>query len=111
MLRRNSRSASSKGPLRSSKASPSETLLTTSAVVKWDGLSFGESVDLRRAMSPFSLFLSSFSGVQRLRKILGYVRPGRIVAVHPPKREKKECLWAAFGGALKLGQPSRGVVT
>ena len=31
-----------------------------------------ESDDLRHAMSPFSLFLSSFSGAQR---ILGYVRP------------------------------------
>ena len=49
-----------------------------------------ESDDLRHAMSPFFLFLSSFSGVQR---ILGYVRPRRIVAVHPLKnREKKEQL-------------------
>ena len=39
-----------------------------------------ESDDLRHAMSPFSLFLSSFSGTQR---ILGYVRPWRIVAVRP----------------------------
>ena len=45
-----------------------------------------ESDDLRQAMSPFSLFLSSFSGVQR---ILGYVRPRRIVAVHPPKSGKR----------------------
>ena len=84
----NSGSASSEGPwgpLRSSKPSPSET----SAVVKWDGLVFEafpgrftrcftltsrESDDLRHAMSLFSLFLSSFSIVQR---ILGYVRPPR----------------------------------
>ena len=41
-----------------------------------------KSDDLRHAMSPFSLCLSSFSGAQR---ILGYVRPRKIVAVHPPK--------------------------
>ena len=53
-------------------------------------------------MSPFSL--SSFWGVQR---ILGYVRPRRIVAVHPPKRGKRRPhLWVAFGGAFELGQPS-----
>ena len=51
-----------------------------------------ESDDLRHAMSPFSLFLSSFSGVQR---ILGYVRPRRIVVLHPPKTEE-----GAFGGAF-----------
>ena len=40
-----------------------------------------ESDDLRRAMSPFSLFLSSFSPAQR---ILGYVRPRK-----NKNREKK----------------------
>ena len=60
-----------------------------------------ESDDLRHTMSPFSLFLSPFSGTQR---ILGYVRPRRVVAVHPPKRGKrKPHLWAAFGGAFRLG--------
>ena len=46
-----------------------------------------ENGNLRHAMSPFSLFLSSFLGAQR---ILGYVRSWRIVAVHPPKRGKDE---------------------
>ena len=84
-----------------------EFLLTSSAAVKCDGLVFGafpgcvtrcftltsrflpqarESDDLRQAMSPFSLFLSSFSGAQR---ILGCVRPRRIVAVRPPKTGKR----------------------
>ena len=50
-----------------------------------------ESDDLRHATSPFSLFLYSFSGAQR---ILGYVRPRRIVAVRPPKRWKRRMhLW------------------
>ena len=65
-----------------------------------------ESDNLRHAMSLFSLFLS-FSGAQR---ISGYVRPQRIVAVHPPKTVKPH-FWAAFGGAVRLGQPLRGVVT
>ena len=38
-------------------------------------------------MLPFSVFLSSFSGAQR---ILGYVRPRTIVLVHPPKKGGKE---------------------
>ena len=50
-----------------------------------------ESDDLRHAMSPFSLFLSSLSDAQR---ILGYVRAPRIVAVHHPKRGKEK---ATFG--------------
>ena len=41
-----------------------------------------ESDNLNHVMSPFSLFLCSFSGTQR---ILEYVKPWRIVAVHPPK--------------------------
>ena len=56
-------------PLRSSKASPSELIWMVRTI---------ERDDLRHAMSPFSLFLSSFSGRRRL---LGYVRPQRIVAV------------------------------
>ena len=43
-------------------------------------------------MSQFSLFLSSFSGVQR---ILGYVRPRGFLAQHPPETEKE----GASGGA------------
>ena len=67
-----------------------------------------ESDDLCHVMSPFSLFLSSFLGAQR---ILGYVSPRRIVAVHPPRRGRRKAhLWAAFGGAFELGQPARGVV-
>ena len=61
-----------------------------------------KSDNLHHVMSPFSLFLSSFSGMQR---ILGYVR--RIVAVHPQKQGKE----GATGGAFRLGQPSRRVVT
>ena len=53
-----------------------------------------ESDNLRHAMSQFSLFLSSFSGAQR---ILGYVRPRRIVAVHPPKTEKRR--------SIRIGTP------
>ena len=49
-----------------------------------------ESDYLRYAMSPFSLFLSSFSGTQR---ILGYVRPRRIVAVRSPKTRKRRSTW------------------
>ena len=52
-----------------------------------------ESDDLRHAMSPFSLLLSSFSGTQR---ILGYVRPRRIVAVHPPKTGKRRNIWRSL---------------
>ena len=67
-----------------------------------------ESDDLHQAISPISIFLSSFLGVQRT---LGYVRPRRIVAVHRPKREERwPHLWAASGGTLDLAQPLRGVV-
>ena len=46
------------------------------------------------------VWLSSFLGAQR---ILGYVRPRRIVVVHPPKTGKRRPhLWAAFGGAFEL---------
>ena len=51
-----------------------------------------ESDDLHHAMSPFSLFLSSFSGAQR---ILGYVRPWRIVVVDPPKT-KRRSIWRSL---------------
>ena len=68
-----------------------------------------ESDDIRHKMLPFSLFRSSFSGAQR---ILGYVRPRRIAAAPPPKRGKRrQNLWAAFGGAFKLGQTWHSVVT
>ena len=46
-----------------------------------------KSDDLRHAMSPFSLFLW---------RILGYVRPRRIVAVHPPKRGKRRSIWKSL---------------
>ena len=49
-----------------------------------------ESDDLRHAMSPFSLFLSSFLGARILQK------------------DVKE---GAFGGTVELGQPSRGTLT
>ena len=52
-----------------------------------------ESDDRRHAMSPFSLVLSSFSGTQR---ILGYVRPQRIVAVHPPNTGKRRSIWKSL---------------
>ena len=60
--------------------------------------------NLYHAMSPFSLFLSSLSVAQR---ILGYVRPRRVVAVHPPKRGKRRPhLWVAFwGGATGVRAP------
>ena len=62
-----------------------------------DVLPLRHDFDLRHAMLPFSLFLSSFSGVQR---IMGYVRPRRIVA-SSKNGEKKE----------HLEEPSHGVVT
>ena len=46
-----------------------------------------ESDDLRHAMSPFSLLLSSFSGAQR---ILGYMRPWKTVAVGSSRNREKE---------------------
>ena len=81
-----------------------EVLNLVNLVVKCDGLAFGafpgcvtisaaqarESDDLHHAMSPFSLFLSYFSGTQR---ILGYVRPRRIVAAHPPKTWRRRSIW------------------
>ena len=68
-----------------------------------------ESDDLHHTVSPFSIFLSSFLGTQR---ILGYVRPQRTVAVHLPKRgQRRPHLWGAFGGAFELGQSSRNIVT
>ena len=51
-----------------------------------------ESDDLHHPMSPFSLFLSAFSGAHI---ILGYVRPRRIVAVRPPETGEE----GASGGA------------
>ena len=89
------------------KPSPAETSLTASAFVKWDGPAFGalpgcvtrcftllrSSDDLRHAISPFSLFLSTFSGMQR---ILGYVRSWRIVAVHPPKTGERRSIWRSL---------------
>ena len=48
-----------------------------------------KSDDLRHAMSPFSLFLSSFLGAHR---ILGYVRPWRVIAVYTTKRGKRSGL-------------------
>ena len=52
-----------------------------------------ESDDLRHTMSPLTLFLSSFLGVQR---ILGYVRPRRIAAVHPPKTGRRRSIWRSL---------------
>ena len=91
-------------------------MLTASNVVKWGGLAFGalpgrvagcftltsRFLPARSAkvtiyatqISPFSFFLSSFVGEQG---ILGYGRPRRIVAVHPPQRGKKK---AAFVGCI-----------
>ena len=60
-----------------------------------------ESDNLRQAMLSFSLFLSSFSGVQR---ILGYVRPWRIVAVHPPKRGKRRSIWRSLWNGTASAQ-------
>ena len=50
----------------------------------------------RDVVSPVSLFLSSFSGAQR---IFGYVRPRRIVVVRPPKRGKRRSI---CGTAFRL---------
>ena len=106
-------------------------MLTASTVVKWDGLAFGAfpgcvtrcftftsrflphrpakvTIYAPRCHHFLSFFLL-FSGVKR---ISGYVRPQKIVAIHPLKRGKRRPhLWAALGGAFGLGQPSCGVVT
>ena len=100
-----------------------KTSKTLSTFVKWDGLAFSafagcvtsccpypyitifaththESDNLRHAMLPLLFFISSFSGVQN---ILGYGRPRRIVAVHPPETgERRPHLWGAFGGAFEI---------
>ena len=52
-----------------------------------------EGDDLHHAMSPFSLFLSPFSGAQRL---LGYVRPQRIIEVCPSKTGKRRSIWRSL---------------
>ena len=77
-----------------------ETLLTVSTVVKRDSLVFGalpgcvtrcftltsrESDYVKRCW-PFFVFLTSFSGAQR---ILGYGRWWRMVVVHPPQGGKR----------------------
>ena len=98
-----------------------ETLLTSSAVVKWDSLAFGAfpgcvvrcfTLTLRFLLPrPAKVMIyatrcrhfSSFSGAQR---ILGYVRPRRIVAVHPPETGNTRSIWRSF----RLGQPSHTVV-
>ena len=71
-----------------------ETSLTWSAVPKCDGLVFGAFPGwVTRCFtltSQFSLFLSSFLGTQR---ILGYERPPKIAAVHPPERGKRRSIW------------------
>ena len=62
-----------------------------------------ESDKLHHAMTPFSLSLSSFLGTQR---ILGYVRPQRIIACILQKQGEE----GASGGAFRLGQTSCGIV-
>ena len=47
-----------------------------------------ESDDLRHAMSPYSLCLSSFLGVQRM----GYVRSQSMLAAHPPETGKRRSI-------------------
>ena len=97
----------------SSEASPSETLLTASAVVKWDGLAFGAfpscvtrcftltsrflpprpvKVTIYAARCRHFLFLL-FSCTQR---ILGYVRPRRIVVLRPPTTGKRRSIWRSL---------------
>ena len=68
-----------------------------------------KSDDLRHAMSPFSLFLYSFSGALKNLGICEVTKDNSCES--SKKKVKKEHLWAAFGGALKLGQPLRGQVT
>ena len=99
-------------PLQSSKAkSFRETLLTTSAVVKCDGLAFGAFPGcvtrcftlMLRFLPPRPAkvttyttqcrnFLSFFLLFREPKRILGYVRPRRIAAVHPPKRGKRRSI-------------------
>ena len=113
-------------PLRPSKASPSERPSRAMSSCQCSEHILGMSPDVpvptltSRFLPPRSTkvtiyttrcrhFLSFFLGVQR---ILGYGRRLRIIAVHPPKTGKRRPhLWAAFGGALEVGQPLCGVVT
>ena len=67
-----------------------------------------KSDDLCHAMSPFSFFLFSFF---RCAKNLGICEATKNHSGASSKnREKKEHLWAAFGGAFKLGQPAHSVL-
>ena len=112
MLCLSSRSASSEGPgtLWSTKASPSETLLTSSAVVKWDGLVFGafpgcvtRCFTLTSRFAKVTIcatqcrhFLSFFLLLSGVLRMLGYVRPWRLVAVHLTKRGKRRSIWRSL---------------
>ena len=98
--------------LHPSKASPfRETLLTTSAVFKCDGLTFGafpggvtRCFTLKSRFLPprptkvtiyatqCRHFLSFFRIFQCAKNLMWYVRPRRIVAVHPPKRGKRRSI-------------------
>ena len=96
-----------------------ETLLASSAIVKWDGLTLEHflvaSPDVlplrhdfpwkwRSTPRDVAIFvLSSFTGTQR---VFGYLRLQRIVVVHPSKTGKRRIIWRS----LQIGQPSDGVV-
>lgn len=93
----------SKDPAFVASLSFRETLLTASAVVKWDGVAFGTFPGYGTRC--FLLFL--FFRAHRESWDMGG-REGQ----HPPKREKRRpCFWGAFGGAFGSGQPSHGIVT
>ena len=74
-------------PLQSLKASPSETLLTPSAVVKWDLWTISwlphQMFYTYAKVTMYAMwcrhFFSCFLLFQALKRILGYMRPQRIV--------------------------------
>ena len=104
-----------------------ETLLTSSDVLKWNGLAFAAfpgcvtrcftlisqflpprsagSDDLHHVMSPFSLFLSVFFGRTNNLGVCEGTKDCSGASYR--NREMK----AASGGAFGLGQPSRSIVT
>ena len=101
-------------PLWSVKASPSETLLTWSAVVKCDGRAFGSFPGcVTRCFTLTSRFLPprpvkvttyatrcrhflSFFRLFGRAKNLGICEAMRIVAVHPPETGSRRSIWRMF---------------
>ena len=128
----NSRSASCEGPFAVVEGkSLGETLLTESAIVKWDGPVFGALPGcVTRCFTLTSWFLMPWPAnvmiyVTRCRHFISFFFLFRAskeswdstIATKDSsgasfkKREKKVAFGGCIWGAFRLGQPSRGVVT